>query len=159
MRLDLWHRTVFAGLFLAALVASAAPVAAQIPVPSQGGTARVWFLRPSGLSSGGAGAAPEIFANGQPVGNLTAGTSFYRDFPAGNYTFTVQAYGLQTQQATRLQLAPGMQVYLEVSRVGSWEVGQAEGTFSAAPNTFGIFTMDPGLAQAYLATLTNLNTR
>jgi hypothetical protein len=38
--------------------------------------------------------------------------------------------------------------------VGSWEEGYPEAGYSFAPNTFGILTMSPQLAQAYLPTLT-----
>jgi hypothetical protein len=116
-------------------------------------------MRTSGAASALAGADPIVYANGAPVGRLTAGSAFYRDFPAGTYSFAVQPYGLPTGETDTLQLAPGMHAYLDVERVGSWEVGQAEGTFSAAPNTFAITTLAPQLARAYLPTLTYVGMR
>jgi hypothetical protein len=134
---------------------------AQIP-PIPSAMARVWFLRgwdaPSGQSYVFA-AEPVVYADGAPVGNLRVGTSFYRDFPPGAYTFTVQPFGLPTPQATTLQLAAGTQNYMQAQWVASWQFGYPEVDFSFAPNTFAIFPMSPQVAQAYLPTLTYLGQR
>ncbi len=131
---------------------------AQIP-PAAAGTARVWFLRgwdaPSGQTYVYA-ATPSVFANGAPVGNLPVGSSFFRDFSPGTYTFTVEPYGLPTPQAATLQLAAGTQSYLQAQWVASWEFGYPEADYSFAPNTFAILAMSPQLAQAYLPTLSYL---
>jgi hypothetical protein len=58
---------------------------AQIP-PIAPGTARVWFFRGWDAPSGQSfvfGAAPTIYANGAPVGEIPTGTDFFRDFPPG----------------------------------------------------------------------------
>jgi hypothetical protein len=131
---------------------------AQIPAAAPG-TARVWFLRgwdaPSGQNYVYA-ATPSVFANGTTVGNLPVGSSFFRDFSPGTYTFTVEPYGLPTPQATTVQLAAGTQNYLQAQWVASWEFGYPEADYSFAPNTFAIFAMSPQLAQAYLPTLSYL---
>jgi hypothetical protein len=117
--------------------------------------ARVWFLRPAGSLNGNVWAAsPEIYANSARIGDIPAGAEFYRDFRSGTYRFTVQPYGLPTGAADSVQLAPGMETYLEIQWVGSWEEGQPEAGWGFSPNTFGILTMSPQLAQAYLPTLT-----
>jgi hypothetical protein len=95
-----------------------------------------------------------IYANGASIGDIPAGAEFYRDFRPGTYRFTVQPYGLPTGAADTVQLAPGTQTYLEIQWVGSWEEGYSEAGWGFAPNTFGILTMSPQLAQAYLPTLT-----
>jgi hypothetical protein len=119
------------------------------------GMARVWFLRPAGSLNGNVwAAAPMIYANGAPIGDIPAGTEFYRDFRSGTYSFTVQPYGLPTGQADTVQLAPGTQTYLEIQWLASWEEGYPETGWGFAPNTFGILAMSPQLAQAYLPTLT-----
>src|SRR5262249_7721026 len=68
---------------------AATPSQAQIPAVASG-TARLWFLRgwdaPSGQNYVFA-AAPEIYANGAPVGDLPVGTIFFRDFAPGTYKF------------------------------------------------------------------------
>ena len=134
---------------------------AQIPDIAPG-TARVWFLRgwdaPSGQNYVYA-ATPSVFANGAPVGNLPVGSSFFRDFSPGTYTFTVEPYGLPTPQATTVQLAAGTQNYLQAQWVASWEFGYPEADYSFAPNTFAVMAMSPQLAQAYLPTLSYLGQR
>ena len=148
-------------------VANCAPEAtvtsSQAQIPAQApGTARVWFFRgwdaPSGQKFVYA-AAPELYANGAPLGDLRVGTSFFRDFAPGTYTFTVQPYGLPTPQATTLQLAAGTQTYLQAQWVASWQFGYPEADFSFAPNTFAVLTTSPQVAQAYLPTLTYLGQR
>jgi hypothetical protein len=119
------------------------------------GMARVWFLRPAGSLNGNVwAAAPMIYANGAPIGDIPAGSESYRDFRPGRYSFTVQPYGLPTGQADTVQLAPGTQTYLEIQWLASWEEGYPEAGWGFAPNTFGILTMSPPLAQAYLPSLT-----
>jgi hypothetical protein len=134
---------------------------AQIPAAAAG-TARVWFLRgwdaPSGQNYVYA-ATPSVYVNGASVGDLPVGSSFFRDFSPGTYTFTVEPYGLPTPQATTVQLAAGTQSYLQAQWVASWEFGYPEVDFSFAPNTFAIFAMSPQLAQAYLPTLSYLGQR
>jgi hypothetical protein len=85
------------------------------------GMARVWFLRPAGSLNGNVWAAePMIYANGAAIGDIPAGTEFYRDFRPETYSFTVQSYGLPTGQADTVQLAPGTQTYLEIQWLASW---------------------------------------
>src|SRR5689334_16820022 len=133
----------------------------QIPAIAPG-SARVWFFRGWDSPSGQSfvfGAAPTIYANGTPVGEIATGTAFFRDFSPGTYRFTVEPIGLPTPQAANVQLAAGTQSYLQVQWVASWQFGYPEADFSFAPNTFGILTMSPQIAQAYLPTLTYLGQR
>jgi hypothetical protein len=143
-----------AGLAVPAMIAPAAAV------PQAPGTARAWFLHESDLSRGDvAGAAPMIYANGVPVGQLPPGTIFYRDFPAGTWRFTVDPYGLPTDQSATLQLAPGTETYLHVQWASSWEFGTPPAGWSSAPNTFVITPLSPQLAQAYLPSLAYIGGR
>jgi hypothetical protein len=152
-------------LCLVALVDCAAQTTTTTSRPQapalQPGSARVWVLRQSDPANGNAeAAAPMVFANGAAVGRSPAGSAFYRDFALGTYTFKVEPYGgLPTEQASTVQLAAGTQNYLQVQWLPSWEVGYPEADFSFAPNTFGILTMSPQVAQAYLPTLTYLGQR
>jgi hypothetical protein len=141
---------------LADLAPGAVAAATEVQAPATApGMTRVWFLRPAGSSNGNVWAAtPMIYANGAPIGDIPAGTEFYRDFRPGTYSFTVQAYGLPTGQADTVQLAPGTQTYLEIQWLASWQEGVPEAGWGFAPNTFGILSMSPQLAQAYLSTLT-----
>ena len=86
--------------------------------------ARVWFLRGWDAPSGQGyvyGAAPTVFANGASVGDIPLGSSFFRDFSPGTYSFTVEPYGLPTPQAATVQLAAGTQTYLQAQWIASWE--------------------------------------
>jgi len=130
----------------------------QIPAVAPG-AARVWFLRGWDAPSGQGvvlAAAPVVFANGSPVGDIPIGSGFFRDFSPGTYNFTIQPFGLPTPQSTTLQLAAGTQTYVQAQWLASWQVGYPEADFSFAPNTFAILTMPPQVAQAYLPTLTYL---
>jgi hypothetical protein len=134
---------------------------AQIPAIAPG-SARVWFFRGWDSPSGQGfvfGAAPTIYANGAPVGEIPTGTDFFRDFPPGAYRFTVEPIGLPTSQAASIHLVAGTQSYLQVQWVASWQFGYPEADFSFAPNTFGVLVMSPQVAQAYLPTLTYLGRR
>lgn len=161
-----WAGSVWLGLCLATLLGCAAETQTpasqpQIPVLAHG-AARVWFLRAWDSPSGQKyvyGAAPVVFANGAPVGDIRTGTEFFRDFPPGTYRFTVQPFGLPTSQETTMQLAAGTESYLHVQWAASWEFGYPEADFSFAPNTFVIVPMSPQVAQSYLPTLTNLGQR
>lgn len=149
------------GLAACAQYATPTRTKGQIP-PVAPEAARVWFFRGWDARSGQGdvyAAVPTIFANRQPVGDIPTGTEFFHDFAAGTYTFTVEPYGLPTPQAVTLQLAAGKQSYLQVQWVASWEFGYPEADFSFAPNTFAVLSVQPQLAQAYLATLTYLGQR
>jgi hypothetical protein len=141
---------------LSELVTDADATAAEAQTTTiAAGMARVWFLRPEGSLNGNVwAAAPMIYANGAPIGDIPAESEFYRDFRPGTYSFTVQPYGLPTGQADTVQLAPGTQTYLEIQWLASWEEGYPEAGWGFAPNTFGILTLSPQLAQAYLPSLT-----
>lgn len=147
-----------------AFVESASPALAgsvdpQAP-PLRPGMARVWFLRASDSPRGYVqAAAPVIYANGVPVGNLPVNGKFYRDLAPGAYAFSVQSYGLPTSQATTVQLAAGAPTYLQVQWAASWQFGFPESGWGFAPNTFVITPMSPQVAQAYLPTLAYLGAR
>jgi hypothetical protein len=151
------------GLCLAALLGCTAETSSTASVPALApGSARVWFLRGWDAPSGQGyvyAAAPVIFANGAPVGDIRTGTEFFRDFPPGTYRFTVQPFGLPTPQETTLQLAAGSETYLQVQWTASWQFGYPEAGWSFAPNTFVITPMSARVAQAYIPTLTNLGQR
>ena len=133
----------------------------MLPSALPPGRARVWVLQQSDPARGNVEAsAPMVFANGAPVGQSLPGSAFYRDFPPGTYTFTVEPYGgLPTEQADTVRLVAGTENYLQVLWLASWQQGYPEADFSFAPNTFGILTMSPQLAQAYLPTLSYLGQR
>jgi hypothetical protein len=136
---------VLAGAMPAAI--AAAPDA-SMAAPSHG-AAGVWFLRPESSTIGAYGATPMIYANGIPIGTLPVNNKFYRDFAAGTYRFTVERYGIPTDEAVTAQLTPGTQTYLEVQWLPTWEMGYAGKTHS-----FFILGMSAQIAQVWLPSLT-----
>jgi hypothetical protein len=143
-------------LVLAGCAGQATPSAPQAQIPTLGpGMARVWFLRQADPPAGNLEAArPMIYANGAPIAESKEGTAFFHDFPPGAYKFKVQPYGTPTGESDRLQLAAGMQTYLQVQAVPNWEQGSPVGGWS-----FALLTMSPQLAQQYMPTMTNLGRR
>jgi hypothetical protein len=152
---------VLAGMIPSAMAAAPDAVAPQASAAAQSqGTARVWFLRPTSSANPLVwGASPMIYANGQPIAAISPNSSFYRDLPAGTYSFTVQPYGYPTGAANTLQLAPGSQAYLEIQWVPTWEMGYASGGRGDQSHAFFVLNMAPQLAQAYLPNLTDLGQR
>jgi len=98
-------------LALAAGAASAASPDEAPPVPA--GQTRVWFLRL--LLPGTAMHPPTIYADGTPIGQSAEGTAFYRDFPPGTHSFTVENCLPQTGTGQTLTLRPNTQVAIEVT--------------------------------------------
>ena len=147
------------GLGLLALADCApqpAGTASQASAPAlQPGMARVWVLRqPSAPGGNVAAADPMVYANGAPLAQSAQGTAFFHDFSPGTYRFTVQPYGTPANLVDTLQLAPGMQVYVQVQAVPNWEMGSTAGGAS-----FAVLTMSPADAKPYLQTMTNLGQR
>jgi hypothetical protein len=148
-------------LVLAACEQRAGATISEAQVPAlKPGLARVWFVRGSiSPNPSVQGFSPMIYVNGAQIAPIRLGTVFYRDFAPGTYRFTVQTFGLPTNQATTLQLASGTVEYLNVDWVGSWTQGYPNGGWGFAPNTFAILTMSTRIAQAYLPTLAYLGER
>lgn len=144
---------------LSLLVLAEAVPAAVAASPADGQqTARVWFLRPSSVSGMEVeGAAPMIFANGAPVGTITANAAFYRDFAPGTYSFAVQPYGIPTGNTDKVELAPGSQTYLQIAWVATWAEGYDVGDHGDEGCDFFVLNMAPQLARAYLPGLTAQN--
>ncbi|MBV8889728.1 MAG: hypothetical protein JO305_08695 [Alphaproteobacteria bacterium] len=130
---------------------SGAQAQAQLPPPS--GAARVWFLRqfePGEFI----GWSPWLYINGQQFTTDAAGTAFYRDFPPGTYTFSVQSCGQDTNQAATLQLVPGIEIYLETQSLAGFAPYDC-----VPPTTFYERQISPRWAQLYLPQLRYLGPR
>jgi hypothetical protein len=126
-----------------------APVAALAP-----GMARVWVLRqPSSPGGNIAASDPMVFINGAPLAQSAQGTAYYHDLPPGTYRLTVQPYGTPTNYVDTVQLASGMEAYVQVEPVPNWEIGTAGG------GSFIVASMSPQEAQAYLPLMKNLGQR
>lgn len=141
---------------IAGCAPQSADTVARANVPAVApGQARVWVLRQQDPPAGNIDAAdPMVSANGAPIGQSRQGTAFFRDFPPGSYRFTVQPYGTPTGQGLTVQLASGMQTYLQVQAVPNWQLGSSVGGYS-----FTVSATSPEIAQQYLPTLTYLGAR
>lgn len=142
-------------LVLAGCAGQPAGTASQAPVPPlQPNMARVWVLRqPSSPGGNIAASDPMVFVNGAALAQSAQGTAFFHDIQPGTYRFTVQPYGTPSNFVDTLQVAPGMEAYVQVEPVPNWELGIAGGA------SFVVMTMSPAEAQAYLPTMTNLGQR
>jgi len=128
---------------------------AQVSVVEPG-MARVWFFRQADnpLAGNVYAAAPIIYANSAPIGEIPQGSAFFHDFRPGKYRFTVQPYGTPTREHDTLQLAPGTQGYVQVQWEANWEANRTGGGSS-----FTVLTASPEVAQQYIPTLSNLGQR
>jgi hypothetical protein len=130
--------------------------APQASAPAlQPGMARVWVLRqPSSPGGNIAASDPMVYANGAPLARSPQGTVFFHDFPPGTYRLTVQPYGTPTNYVDTLQLAAGMEAYVQVEAAPNWMVGATGGGGS-----FVVATMSPQDAQSYLPLVKDLGQR
>ncbi len=146
----------FCLLVLAGCSAPPAESGPPLSAPSlQPGMARVWVLRQPNPPGGNvAGADPIVYANGSAIAQSAPGTVFFHDFPPGTYRFTVQPYGTPANLVDPLQLAPGMQAYVQVQAVANWQEGSTVGGAS-----FAVLPMSPSEAQAYMRDMANLGPR
>jgi hypothetical protein len=150
-------RRVLARLLLTFTLAGSTPVpvdAAQVQLqPMPAGVARVWFLRQ--FEPAESLATPMIYVNGVPLAASQPGSAFFRDLTPGNYTFTVDSYGVDTNQAATLQLAPGMQPYLEIQSLRSWDrFGDSSGR-----DTFYVRAISAEWVAKYLPAMSYLGPR
>jgi hypothetical protein len=134
------------------------PARAQYAQPGQlapppAGLARVWFLRqyqPSENLS-----TPWLYVNGAPMTTSIPGTIFYRDFPPGTYTFSVDTCGTDVNQFPTVRLGPGAQYEFEVQSLQSFtppDCPRNAGTFYVRP-------VAPRFLQLYLPQLAYLGAR
>jgi hypothetical protein len=94
-----------------------------------------------------------VFANGASFAASAAGTAFFRDVAPGTYRFTTAAGGAAAAAAETLQLAPGMETYLQVAAAPNPRPGAAAG------GGFAVLAMSPAAARQSLANLAYLGER
>ena len=113
------------------------------PIPA--GEARFWFYRV--FFAGDSYTMPAVSMNGQPVGYALAGTSFYRDVPAGAYLVSVETVGVGLEHSERIAALPGQDVYVQIASMPGWDT-TARGT--ASQPTHAVMLMSPWLAARQL---------
>lgn len=131
------------------------PARAQVAplAPPPAGLARVWFLRQ--YEPGENLSTPWIYVNGAPMTASLPGTIFYRDFPPGTYTFSVDTCGTDANQFPVVRLAPGAQVEFEVQSLQSFTPPDCP----ADAGTFYVRPVAPRFLQLYLPQLAYLGPR
>jgi hypothetical protein len=122
LRRSLWFQGVVVAAALTVLVAGACAAQPMTPEPGAApilpGQARVWFYRV--FFPEDTGGMPPVAMNGNTVGYARAGSSFYRDVPAGAYRVTVQSVGNDGEPTRDIVLAPGAQAYLAIQSDPTW---------------------------------------
>ena len=147
--------TLRAFLALAACASAflAEAAAAQQQPALAPGYARVWILRQYEPSE--SLRTPPMQINGAQIGASQPGTIFYRDLPAGAYRVSVDSCTKDFGQVADVNLAPGMQVYLEIQSLSS----SMRAWGCLVNEDFYVRQIDPARAQVYLPQLAYLGPR
>jgi len=108
-----WLRRFATGLVLVftgfgAAAQTPPPLDNNPPIPA--GEGRVWFYRV--FLAEDSGDMPAVSINGQVAGYARAGSSFYRDLPAGSYRVSVTSY--MPNAAKEVVVRPGTQAALSI---------------------------------------------
>ena len=133
---------------VAVLLAMAPRAGAQSPMLAAASpTARVWFYQDASpyVSINYA----TVSMNGSVAGAVPPyGGSLYRDVPPGHYHLTVLSEGLDVNQATDVDLAPGQEVYVKVLNSPDWATGNLG---SVRRDTYYLRPIPTATARAELA--------
>jgi len=117
---------------------------AQMPTPAAPpapGLARVWVYRvffPEDTKD-----MPAVAMNNATIGYAQAGTSFYRDVPAGPYHITVQTVGLDYNQDKDVTLTPGSRLFVKIDSLPDWVEGQRGASHAG---TYYVLLVPPAVA-------------
>ena len=117
---------------------ASAQAGAVPPIPP--GQARLWFYRV--FFPGDTYSMPAIGINGTLVGYGIAGTSFYRDVPAGSYLVTVESDNLDLAPWEQIAVAPGQEVYVQIASMPHWD----ENRGPSRRATYDVMLMPPRMA-------------
>src|SRR5271170_8044983 len=125
------------------------PATRSAAVPAiRPGYARIWVYRdfePSeSLNMTAVSINGAITGYAQPGGGV-----FYRDVLPGQYLVTVESYGRDTNQATRLALAAGQEAFVKIESLRSWS--SSGDKTSIERDTFYARPIPPQLARTEMA--------
>jgi hypothetical protein len=87
------------------------------PIPPQ--QARIWVYReasPSALPT-----VPLVRFNGVIAGAIYQGGALYRDVAPGHYHVTVDSIGVDVNQSSDFNLAPGQEAYIQIQQLDNWD--------------------------------------
>ncbi len=116
-----------------------AQTASLPPIPP--GQARFWLYRV--FFAGDTLSMPAVAIDNAPAGYALAGTSFYRDVPAGTHVVSVESRGTGLDQAQQVAVGPGQELYVQIASMPNWEE-DARGR--AREPSFAVMVMSPRMA-------------
>jgi hypothetical protein len=122
------RRTGALGLLVAAMLGASAPPSGAEAVPGGGpapGYGRIWIYRY--YEPYESLARPYIRFNGAVIGISEPGGAFYRDVAPGDYYVTIDSLGRDVNQFTRVGVAAGQQIYVQVQVSRYWDCGGGGG--------------------------------
>ncbi|HTV88348.1 MAG TPA: DUF2846 domain-containing protein [Stellaceae bacterium] len=131
--------------------ATVEPYPAATPGAVPAGMARIWIYREYAPYQ--SLATPYVRLNGAIVGVSQPGEVFYRDVPAGTYTVSVDSLGMDVNQFTTVDLAPGQQAFVKVLVSDSWDSGGGGDRGGWARPTFYTWQIAPAAAEAEISHL------
>jgi hypothetical protein len=108
----------FLCLIAAASCARLPPTAAVAIPPIPAGAARVWVYRDYEPYAGRG--RPAVYLNSGMIGVAELGGAFFRDVPPGRYVASVETYGIDTNQVSGFDLAPGEEAFVKIVSLPSW---------------------------------------
>jgi hypothetical protein len=109
-----WLHRYAAGLLLILAGCDQLPPTSSVAIPPlPAGAARIWIYRNDGPYE--ANQTPYMRLNGQISGIVQPNGAFYRDVPPGQYTVTVDSYGVPyPNQFVEFALAAGQEAFVKV---------------------------------------------
>jgi hypothetical protein len=109
-----WLHCCLASLLLVlAHCSQAAPTSSAVIAPVPAGAARIWIYRNDGPYE--AQQRPYMWLNGYIAGIVEPNGAIYRDVPPGQYTVTVDSYGVPyPNQFAEFNLGAGQEAFVKV---------------------------------------------
>ncbi len=108
-----WPRICLASLLLVVACSQAPATSLVVVPPVPAGAARIWIYRNDGPYE--AQQRPYLWLNGHIVGIVEPNGAMYRDVPPGQYTVTVDSYGVPyPNQFAEFNLGVGQEAFVKV---------------------------------------------
>jgi hypothetical protein len=120
---------VAAFVFLALLGAARSQTVGTTGIPAiPPQQARIWVYRD--IQSSALPTVPLVRFNGVIAGAAYQGGAFYRDVPPGHYHVTVDSIGVDVNQSSDVNLAPGQEAYIQILQLDDWDETPYEPTYA-----------------------------
>jgi hypothetical protein len=105
------------------------------------GAGGLWLYRV--FFAGDTMSMPAVAIDGVPAGYALAGTSFYRDVPAGTHVVSVESRGTGLTQQQQIAVGPGQELYVQIASMPNWEEDARGRTREPS---FAVMIMSPRMA-------------